>query len=494
LALKDSIATANAAIVLKEAQREAEVKEEQSRAATAALKQKEAKIAREEFRKIETAKEEQKKAEAAKEERTRVEAANIEQQKAESAKEEQRKAKQISNPIVAEVVPTKPELQKDAEAAREESQQETKEAHAAIQHSVKEDNVIKNEQESVSVPTQPTETVKTEGKKKKNEQREEVASVKSGNKKKGKEEKEEVFKRDTVTLQTLGEQASTSQIVTKDMSPKVNVQKQVAKKVLEKEEDPLDKYTEGSAFSFRGLPIQNISVGTVKDKQRYLIPVDSNTKLKAELWMTRFKDEMKKTDFKKAEQYLRKSIDVNPNNSKAWTYHAEMQAASGHGQDALKEYMIATSIDSLNARPFYKMALLYENSNNTDKAYEFYSRAIDVDSNYARAYFSRADLSVRLNDRMAAIEDYTRLIEVNKYFSKAYKERGFLKMKNRDYNGALADFNAYLDIEDPDGEVLYRRGIANVYLGKIIDGCNDFNASLQLKYAEADAAVKKYCE
>lgn len=311
---------------------------------------------------------------------------------------------------------------------------------------------------------------------------------------KTKEEETPMPARDNAASVQIASQSTIKPLTERDLSMKEEIKKAIANKVIPKEIDPLDQYSESPDFAFKGLNFQTISVGKGKNGPKYLTPVDPITSLKAKIWVEKFKEEMVNRDFKKAESYLRKAIETNPNSTETWTYHAEMLSAAGSAQDAMKEYMIATAVDATYPRPYFKMALLYENSNNTDKAYEFYGLAIEADSSFYKAYLSRADLSIRLGDLKAAIEDYTALLDVNKNFSLAYKERGGLRMMDRDYTGAVEDFNAYLDIEDPSGEVLYKRGIAKVYTGKIIEGCNDFNLSLQLKYPDATKAIKKYCE
>jgi Tfp pilus assembly protein PilF/LysM repeat protein len=300
--------------------------------------------------------------------------------------------------------------------------------------------------------------------------------------------------RNTTSSVQIPQENAVKPLSERDLSMKEEIKKAIANKVLAKEIDPLDEYSDSPDFAFKGLNFQSISVGKGKNGPKYLTPVDPITALKAKIWIEKFKEEMKIKDFKKAELYLRKAIETNPNSAESWTYHAEMLSAAGDAQEAQKEYLIATAIDAAFARPYYKMALLYENSNNVEKAYEYYAFAIESDSSFYKAYLNRANLSLRLGDLKSAIDDYSTLLDVNKNFSLAHKERGALRMMDRDYAGAVEDFNAYMEMEDPSGEVLYKRGVAKVYTGKIIEGCNDFNMALQLKYTDAAKAIKKYCE
>lgn len=259
------------------------------------------------------------------------------------------------------------------------------------------------------------------------------------------------------------------------------------------EEDPLDKY-ENLDRIISGISISPLPVDMVKNQPRYTIIPDSNTIAKAEIYLKRFKDEMKKDNVNEAEKQLRKAIDINPSNSTAWCYHAELQAITGNATNASREYFIAQTIDPKNPRPFYKMGLLYGFANSEGKAYEYYSKAIEADKTYAKAYIARAQMSLKQSDLQAALNDYDLLLEANIGYLEGYKTRALLKMQLRKFKSAVEDFDTYLDIADPEGETLYRRGLAKVYSGNIVDGCVDFRVAQELRYANAIQAIKKYCE
>lgn len=259
------------------------------------------------------------------------------------------------------------------------------------------------------------------------------------------------------------------------------------------EEDPLDKYEKLDRI-ISGVSISPLPVDMVKDQPRYTIIADSNTIAKAAIYLKRFKDEMKKDNVNEAEKQLRKAIDIDPSNSTAWSYHAELQAITGNATNASREYFIAQTIDPKNPRPFYKMGLLYGFANNEAKAYEYYTKAIEADKTYTKAYIARAEMSLKQSDLQAALNDYDLLLEANIGYLEGYKTRALLKMQLRNFKRAVEDFDIYLDIADPEGETLYRRGLAKVYSGNIVDGCVDFRIAQELRYSNAGQAIKKYCE
>jgi tetratricopeptide (TPR) repeat protein len=232
----------------------------------------------------------------------------------------------------------------------------------------------------------------------------------------------------------------------------------------------------------------------IKETPRYLTPSDSISVQTATESFRRFEDLMRSKDYKKALLMLERAIEYDPNNSDYWSYHADFLISAGKELDAMRELKIAIKINPDNPKQLFKIAKLYDRTNNFDTAFRYYTYAIMSDYTFEDAYYERADLALRQNDRKSAIDDYDKLLEVNKNASRAYLERGNLRMTERNFAGAVEDFNSYFDIEDPQGETMYKRGIAKIFMGKIIDGCEDFKISFDIGFADADKAIKKYCQ
>lgn len=259
------------------------------------------------------------------------------------------------------------------------------------------------------------------------------------------------------------------------------------------EDDPLDKY-EHLVSVYPNVSISPLPVAMTKEQPKYTITPDSNTIKKANVYMERFKEEMKNENVNKAENMLKKVVEINPNDAMAWCYHAELQVLTGNVHEAAREYVIAQTIQPDNPRPFYKMGVLYDLSNNTGSAHEYYTKAMRADPTYVRAFIARATLALKQGDIPAAISDYGLLVEANPSYVEGYKARGLLRMKVREYESAVNDFSTYIENADPEGEVPYWRGMAKIFLGNTLSGCEDFHTALYFKYELAGQALKKFCE
>ena len=259
--------------------------------------------------------------------------------------------------------------------------------------------------------------------------------------------------------------------------------------------DPLASYKTDSDFVVkRDVQIKDIPIEEYKNKPKYLLPVDSVSKIKGDFYLIRARQVLEKGDFKTGDKYLRKSLDLDPTNPQAWMLHADLFLTLGLADQALKEYEISGEIDSTNPKVFYNIALLYVKANNHQKAYKYFSKSIEVNNKYLLAYMGRASLLMDDRDYEGAIQDYDRLLAVNKYYSPAFKQRGLAKMELRKFTEAIADFNQYLEIEDPDGYVVYQRGISKIYSNSLLQGCLDLSSAQELGFKDAEKAIKKFCE
>lgn len=290
----------------------------------------------------------------------------------------------------------------------------------------------------------------------------------------------------------------TATIATSD-NPVMSLDSQIDTTIVRPEKpvntDPLASYKTDSDFVVkRDVQIKDIPVEEYKNKPKYLLPVDSVSKIKGDFYLIRARQVLEKGDFKTGDKYLRKSLDLDPTNPQAWMLHADLFLTLGLADQALKEYEISGEIDSTNPKVFYNIALLYVKANNHQKAYKYFSKSIEVNNKYLLAYMGRASLLMDDRDYEGAIQDYDRLLAVNKYYSPAFKQRGLAKMELRKFTEAITDFNQYLEIEDPDGYVVYQRGISKIYSNNLLQGCLDLSSAQELGFKDAEKAIKKFCE
>ena len=299
-------------------------------------------------------------------------------------------------------------------------------------------------------------------------------------------------KQESKAISTLAEEKKEVAIYEESSSidvSEVKVKDKVVKKVV-----TVDEIFENGLVSITPSDVSLARITQTKETPRYLTPSDSISVQRATESFRRFEDLMRSKDYKKALMMLERALEYDPNNCDYWSYHADFLISAGKELDAMRELKIAIKINPDNPKQLFKIAKLYDRTNNFDTAFRYYTYAIMSDYTFEDAYYERADLALRQNDRKSAIDDYDKLLEVNKNASRAYLERGNLRMTERNFAGAVEDFNSYFDIEDPQGETMYKRGIAKIFMGKIIDGCEDFKISFDIGFADADKAIKKYCQ
>ena len=238
----------------------------------------------------------------------------------------------------------------------------------------------------------------------------------------------------------------------------------------------------------------NSFTGNEYNRDHYLTPADSVTRIKGEFYHIRARQAMDKGDFTNGDKFLRKSLAINPNNAEVWILHADLLLSFGSSDQALKEYMISSEINPNNPKVFYNIALLYNKSKNTEKAYDYFSRAIIASDKYVLAFMGRASLSMDKKDYDAAIQDYDQALVINKYFTPAMQARGIAKMEVRKFADAISDFDHYLALEKPDGYVFFQRGLSKVYSNDLLQGCLDLSKAQELGFKDAEKAIKKFCQ
>ena len=258
--------------------------------------------------------------------------------------------------------------------------------------------------------------------------------------------------------------------------------------------DPLATYKTDSNFVMTNVTLKEIPIVSRKHKPKYLIAVDSVSRIKAEFYLIRARQALEKGEFGEGDKYLRKSLELDPNNAAAWMLHADLCLTMGAAQKALKEYIISCEIDSSNPKVFYNIALLYAKANDEQKAYMYFSKATDINDKYLLAYMGRATVQMDQRDYENAITDFDKVISINKYYTPAYKGRGLARMQMKNFSQAVKDFDLYLEIEDPDGYVLYQRGMAKMLSNNLLQGCLDLSSALELGFKDAEKAIKKFCQ
>jgi tetratricopeptide (TPR) repeat protein len=227
----------------------------------------------------------------------------------------------------------------------------------------------------------------------------------------------------------------------------------------------------------------------------YLIPVDTVRKVKAEFFLRRAEKSLEEKNFKNTQQYLKKSLELNPNYFDAWLMTADLEAMYGSQTKALKDYTICSQIDSTQHRLWYKMATLYQQIKRKKDALEAYSKAIEIIPTDVLSRMGRAAINSDFKQYERSLEDYNYITTINPAYAYVYKARGIVYHLNKNFEQAIEEFDKYLTLEKkPDGSVYYYRGLSKIATNRLLDGCLDLSKASGYGYKAADRAIAKSCE
>lgn len=237
---------------------------------------------------------------------------------------------------------------------------------------------------------------------------------------------------------------------------------------------------------------------SVVQKQSVLAVALSNTdsvrKIKAEFFFKRSQKAYTEKNFRNAEQYLRKAIELYPAYFDAWFALAEMDALFGSPQVALKEYKICEAIDSTQPKLYLNMGSLYAKIKRKTDAFNAFNKALALSPENIQALTSRASIYTDWKKYAEAISDYDRVISINRAYHYAYKARGQVKLLTRDFATAIDDFTRFLIFEETDPSAYYYRGLAKIGNNELLEGCMDLSTSAEMGYTAAEKAIKRSCE
>ncbi len=221
---------------------------------------------------------------------------------------------------------------------------------------------------------------------------------------------------------------------------------------------------------------------------------DSIKRIKAVFFYKRAQKAMGEKNFRNAEQYLEKSVELSPSYYEAWFAMAEMNALFGSTSNALKQYQKCLNIDSNQSKLHFRMGELYLKIKRKGDALNSFSRAIQLNPTEVSAYMERASIERDFKQFDKSIADYDQVVKINRSYHFAYKARGEVYVLNHNYTAAIDDFTRYLIFENTDPSAYYYRGLAKIANNELLEGCLDLSTSSEMGYTAATRAIKKSCE
>lgn len=195
--------------------------------------------------------------------------------------------------------------------------------------------------------------------------------------------------------------------------------------------------------------------------------------------LARAQEKARQGDFQGAIADCTLAIQLDPQNSRAYSQRGSARYKSGDLAGAIADYTQVIQLAG-DARAYFNRGIARYRLEDYEGAVADYTQALGLNPQWAVAYYNRGNAYRQLNQQQQAIEDYSRAIELNPEDVRAYFNRGVVRGHLGDAQGAAADFSEVIKRDPQDGEAYFNRGVARVQLSDLQGAVEDYTQALQL--------------
>ena len=167
---------------------------------------------------------------------------------------------------------------------------------------------------------------------------------------------------------------------------------------------------------------------------------DKLVKKEATEWLLEAQHLIDKKAYPAAIDACMKSLEIQPNNAKAYRLSGIARMLIGDTADALEDFSEAISRNPEDTETYLERGYLYFDLAEHMKAILDFSRVIDRQPTIAEAWYSRGIAQYEEKAYKAAIVDFSEAIALKPDYVEAWYNRGYAKFDLADYRGAIADF------------------------------------------------------
>lgn len=144
-------------------------------------------------------------------------------------------------------------------------------------------------------------------------------------------------------------------------------------------------------------------------------------------------------DKSKAIDYLKKAIDIQPNNANLYFKLALIQIWNKQFEDAVKNSILALEFDSKNVLTYNNYGFALINLGRYQEAKKILNEGLKISEVDAFTYNNRGFCHLMENDLVNAIKDFNKSLFLDAYNSYAYKNRALYYLKIEDKINAIKD-------------------------------------------------------
>lgn len=137
----------------------------------------------------------------------------------------------------------------------------------------------------------------------------------------------------------------------------------------------------------------------------------------------------------------------------------------GNYEKALECFNKSIEMNPDNARVYYSMGLVYDDTGSFDRAIECYQKSLEIDPNDVKVYIGLGNAFEEKNDFDTAIECYYHALEIDPNYTEAYFNLGKAYFNQGKHNKAIECYRKVLDKNPSDTRTCNNLGLAYFNIG-----------------------------
>jgi tetratricopeptide (TPR) repeat protein len=180
--------------------------------------------------------------------------------------------------------------------------------------------------------------------------------------------------------------------------------------------------------------------------------------------------------------YFNKTIEIDPNNSFAWTNKGYILNNLGKYDDSIQAYDKAIEIDPNDSPIWTGKGLVLSNCGKYHDAIIAYDKAIEINPDYPFAWTGRGLVLDNLGKYDEAIEAYNKAIEIDPNYSPTWTGKGLVLYKLGNYDDAIKAYDKAIEINPNSSLDWDNKGLALYSLGKYDDAMRAYDRAIEIDH------------
>ncbi|MBN2578761.1 MAG: tetratricopeptide repeat protein [Pirellulales bacterium] len=178
--------------------------------------------------------------------------------------------------------------------------------------------------------------------------------------------------------------------------------------------------------------------------------------------------------------YLRKTIEIDPSFSLAYSNLGTVLSGCGRTDEAIAEYQKALQIDPKSATIHFNLGTVLEGCGRIDQAVEQYQETLKIDPDHATAHNNLGSILDKKGRHQEAIAHYRKALEINPQHALARNNLANALRSCGRRDEAIAEYQKVLEIAPTLAIVHYNLGITLSDCGRIDEAIDHYREALKI--------------